>query len=578
MFASSHLCIPSQDVEIVREVKRARKLVCVYCKRRGASVNCQAEDCSRTYHLGCGRGRGVLNRHSDSASFCPAHIPFPPLTAPVPRPPCVLCTAPVGTDLLQCPACSAYIDRACLDTRASAGESDCPSCADSSAFQELSGRFGIWFRNPAAEKELIASGSGAPSPTISYLMRECSSHQTEKGPKLVKNMLSPMNQHLAAQKSSRPFRPVMRSEEPIVRLTATPSPDKSSAQTKRDSDSDVVCVASGGWLSTPGNSLSRKQQGGGEPRKSKSLPGKVQPAIKSPNQLISTFFKPIIKSPGASESEVEIMEPIGDASNRETSAKDSSTKTTRACSPFNNLLLSPKKPLSPFKTIRMCTTTTKVVRPVMKIELSTDTGTEGPLSDIDDILSGSIPHLESHPLAEAVFDPSNKHLKEIMKKISESEKEDKQNGADQKEKRECEAEKKVKEKKTAEKKAKPEVERRKVLKKAHERMQTDSDSSGKGRQRVQIKKLPLTSRQIFHGRNWVPMTEFGKGEEEAECECEWVMDYTRNKLEDFVDLNSGEKTMMNLWNKHVNKYQVKKSVGRIFTTFRCPGSRSHPLG
>ena len=88
-------------------------------------------------------------------------------------------------------------------------------------------------------------------------------------------------------------------------------------------------------------------------------------------------------------------------------------------------------------------------------------------------------------------------------------------------------------------------------------MQTDSDSSGKGRQRVQIKKLPLTSRQIFHGRNWVPMPEFGKGEEEAECECEWVMDYTRNKLEDFVDLNSGEKTMMNLWNKHVNKYQVK---------------------
>ena len=152
------------------------------------------------------------------------------------------------------------IDRACLDTRASAGESDCPSCADSSAFQDLSERFGIWFRNPASEKALIASGSGAPSPTISYLMRECS-NQTDKGPKLVKNMLSPMNQHLAAQKSSRPFqtRPVMRSEEPIVRLTATPSPDKSSTPAKMDSDSDVVCVATGGWLSTPGNSLPRKQ-------------------------------------------------------------------------------------------------------------------------------------------------------------------------------------------------------------------------------------------------------------------------------------------------------------------------------
>ena len=76
----------------------------------------------------------------------------------------------------------------------------------------------------------------------------------------------------------------------------------------------------------------------------------------------------------------------------------------------------------------------------------------------------------------------------------------------------------------------------------------------------------------------MPMTEFGKGEEEAECECEWVMDYTRNKLEDFVDLNSGEKIMMNLWNKHVNKYQVNLSVGRMFLNICSPGSGSRPLG
>ena len=61
-------------------------------------------------------------------------------------------------------------------------------------------------------------------------------------------------------------------------------------------------------------------------------------------------------------------------------------------------------------------------------------------------------------------------------------------------------------------------------------------------------------------------------------ECEWVMDYTRNKLEDFVDLNLGEKTMMNLWNKHVNKYQVTQTLRRIFITFCTPGSGSHPLG
>jgi hypothetical protein len=35
-----------------------------------------------------------------------------------------------------------------------------------------------------------------------------------------------------------------------------------------------------------------------------------------------------------------------------------------------------------------------------------------------------------------------------------------------------------------------------------------------------------------------------------------VVDYTGKKLEDIVDLNSAEKTMMNLWNGHVIKYQV----------------------
>ena len=321
---------------------------------------------------------------------------------------------------------------------------------------------------------------------------------------------------------------------------------------KRDGDSDVICSSSESkpWFSTPGNPQPRKL--GKEHRKTKSLPGKMHTNLKSPNQLISTFFKPISKS---SDSEVEIMEPAGKAT------------TSPTPSPVNVALMSPKKPLSPFKTIRMCSTSTKVVRPVMKIELSTDSGTEGPLSDIDDILSGSIPHLESHPMAEAVFNPSNKHLKEIMKKITQSEKEEKQTESAARQ----ESEKNLKEKKAAETKVRPEPERKKVVKKVKERPQMDSSDSscGKGRQRALIKKLPLTSRQIFHGRNWVPMTEFGKGEDEAECECEWVMDYTKNKLEDIVDLNSGEKTMMNLWNKHVNRYQVEIILSKVIFTNLC---------
>jgi len=63
---------------------------------------------------------------------------------------------------------------------------------------------------------------------------------------------------------------------------------------------------------------------------------------------------------------------------------------------------------------------------------------------------------------------------------------------------------------------------------------------------------PLSARQIYHGRNWVPV--LGQ-EEEEECLADWVMEYTRRTLEDVVDLNPAEKIMMNLWNRHVYKYQ-----------------------
>ena len=53
----------------------------------------------------------------------------------------------------------------------------------------------------------------------------------------------------------------------------------------------------------------------------------------------------------------------------------------------------------------------------------------------------------------------------------------------------------------------------------------------------------------------------GEGEREEECEYSWVVDYTGKKLEDIVDLNSAEKTMMNLWNAHVIKYQVTAGLG-----------------
>jgi hypothetical protein len=47
MYPRKILCVirnvSYSDVEIVREVKRSRKLTCVYCKKKGASVTCNGE-------------------------------------------------------------------------------------------------------------------------------------------------------------------------------------------------------------------------------------------------------------------------------------------------------------------------------------------------------------------------------------------------------------------------------------------------------------------------------------------------------------------------------------------------------
>lgn len=53
----------------------------------------------------------------------------------------------------------------------------------------------------------------------------------------------------------------------------------------------------------------------------------------------------------------------------------------------------------------------------LAVEYSSDSS-EGPLSDIDDILTGNINDVEKHPLANLVFDPSNPYLDQVLEKMS----------------------------------------------------------------------------------------------------------------------------------------------------------------
>ena len=51
------------------------------------------------------------------------------------------------------------------------------------------------------------------------------------------------------------------------------------------------------------------------------------------------------------------------------------------------------------------------------------------------------------------------------------------------------------------------------------------------------------------------MTKYGEGEEEAGCECSWMGFFSKKRLDDITDVNTAEKTLMNMWNVHVAKYQ-----------------------
>jgi len=69
------------------------------------------------------------------------------------------------------------------------------------------------------------------------------------------------------------------------------------------------------------------------------------------------------------------------------------------------------------------------------------------------------------------------------------------------------------------------------------------------------KHLPLRERNIYHGRNWVPMTKYGLGEDEADVDSSWVNLFSKLQLEEISDINEGEKDLMILWNMHVSNYQ-----------------------
>lgn len=52
--------------DIIKEIKRAKRLKCVFCKRMGAASGCCERSCKMAFHYPCGIENGILSRFKDS--------------------------------------------------------------------------------------------------------------------------------------------------------------------------------------------------------------------------------------------------------------------------------------------------------------------------------------------------------------------------------------------------------------------------------------------------------------------------------------------------------------------------------
>ncbi|CAN8215322.1 unnamed protein product [Coccothraustes coccothraustes] len=151
--------------DIRKEVKRAAKLKCNICKKKGASIGCVAPKCKRSYHFPCGLQKECIFQFmEDFRSYCWEHRPVQVFMDKEPRgaSQCTICLdlvdhLPVYA-VLKSPCCkNAWFHRECLQYQAlSAGIFffRCTVCNNKDKFQKEMLRMGIHIPERDASWEL----------------------------------------------------------------------------------------------------------------------------------------------------------------------------------------------------------------------------------------------------------------------------------------------------------------------------------------------------------------------------------------------------------------------------------------
>lgn len=128
---------------MTKEVKRASRLTCFYCKQRGASIGCCHKGCRKSFHLSCANKNDCLVQfYGQFASFCHAHHGIETASAVHSNDDvCVLCVSSMGAyhpiksiPLLCCDSGWCHKDCLKMEAFSKADQFNCPSCHDEEAF------------------------------------------------------------------------------------------------------------------------------------------------------------------------------------------------------------------------------------------------------------------------------------------------------------------------------------------------------------------------------------------------------------------------------------------------------------
>ncbi|XP_038206010.1 PHD finger protein 7 isoform X3 [Arvicola amphibius] len=160
-------------------------LICFVCKKKGAAIKCQNNQCAKSFHLPCGQERGCLSQFfGEYKSFCGKHRPTQNIQqGSLGEESCVLCCedlSKTSVENIRSPCCSqAIYHRKCIQKYAHTSAKHffkCPQCNNREEFPREMLRMGIhipdrdaaWELEPGAFLELYQRYKHCDAPICLY--------------------------------------------------------------------------------------------------------------------------------------------------------------------------------------------------------------------------------------------------------------------------------------------------------------------------------------------------------------------------------------------------------------------------